>query len=126
MRRLTCALTVSFACLLLAACGSDNAAAPSQQSGEETLPKPDAAAGSVTGMPNPGAPLAPPPADELAIDDDPGLEIEDADAIDPNMPVDPPASGDMEKADIPPEMFPPMPAPTPEPTESRATPPSES
>ncbi len=48
------------ACLLLAACGGDKTASPAQQRGEESLPKPEVASGSVTGMPNPGSPSTQP------------------------------------------------------------------
>ena len=42
-----------FSCCLLAACGGDKAGANGAQ-GDDGLPKPAAAAGSVTGMPDPG------------------------------------------------------------------------
>lgn len=45
---------LSLSCLLVAACGGDKAGTASRQAGEDTLPKPDAVAGSVTGMPDPG------------------------------------------------------------------------
>lgn len=44
-------------CALLAACGDKNAANTGQ--GEDVLPRPAAASGSVTGMPNPGVASAP-------------------------------------------------------------------
>lgn len=92
MRYHTLVPAVFCACLMLAACGADKTATPSQQTGEESLPRPDAAAGSVTGMPNPGTPsVLPPPADDLTTDNEnPDIAIEDASAVDPNLPVDPP------------------------------------
>lgn len=49
-------------CLLLAACGaSDKTSARQSAGGEERLPSPDSASGSVTGMPDPGAPSSQPP-----------------------------------------------------------------
>jgi len=96
MRHHTLALAAFCACLTLAAC-SDNKTAPlSQQTGEESLPQPDATGGSVTGMPNPGAPsVLPPPADAMATagEDagiDSGINTENVDVIDPNLPVAPP------------------------------------
>lgn len=71
-------------CLLLAACGGDNTASPAQQRGEESLPKPEVASGSVTGMPNPGTPSAK-PAPVAALP-----EIDDAHGIDNGMGEDPP------------------------------------
>ena len=46
-------------CTLLVACGGDKASATGA-TGEDGLPKPAAAGGSVTGMPNPGVPDARP------------------------------------------------------------------
>ncbi len=116
-------------CLLLAACGGDKTASNGAQRGEENLPKPDAASGSVTGMPNPGAPSAqpaslprPPADDEIT-----GVDNGDGSPFDPNPPVDPPAidsNGDI--AIPPPDTMPTMPAPTPDPIESRVIPPTES
>ncbi len=96
MRHHTLALAILCACLAIAAC-SDNKTAPlSQQAGEESLPQPDATGGSVTGMPNPGTPsVLPPPADTMATDaEDVGIgtetDVENVDAIDPNLPAAPP------------------------------------
>lgn len=77
------------ACLLLAACGSDKTASTSQQTADESLPKPETTAGSVTGMPNPGAPsTVPAPAGNLATDnEDPGIATEDAPVVDANLPT---------------------------------------
>lgn len=84
--------SILFTCLLLAACGSDKATTPSSSTADENLPKPDAAAGSVTGMPNPGTPSAlPAPADNLATDnEDPDIAAEDAPAVDPDLQTPPP------------------------------------
>ena len=96
MRHHTLALAVFCACLTLAACGDNNTAPPSQQTGEESLPQPDGPGGSVTGMPNPGTPsVLPPPADSTATDGEDaeiptGIDAQNADAIDPNLPVAPP------------------------------------
>lgn len=49
-----------FACVLLAACGGDKTNAGRTQEGEQTLPRPAAAGGSVTGMPDPGVASAVP------------------------------------------------------------------
>ena len=61
-------------CLLLAACGNDEAAARKATSGADELPAPDTVSGSVTGMPNPGQATVvpaevPPPVDEAAMAD---------------------------------------------------------
>ncbi|QIL20066.1 hypothetical protein [Thermomonas sp. HDW16] len=53
-------------CCLLAACGGDKSAAGGA-SGEDGLPKPAAASGSVTGMPNPGVAVAHPAADSAQV-----------------------------------------------------------
>lgn len=47
-------------CLSLAACGADKTAATSGHTDPDGLPQPVAAGGSVTGMPDPGSPSAPP------------------------------------------------------------------
>ena len=74
--------SVLCACLLLAACGSDKSATPPASATTENLPKPDAASGSVTGMPKPGTPAAvPAPADNLATDNE-GPELAPANATD--------------------------------------------
>jgi len=89
-------VSILCACLLLAACSSDKATTPSSSTADENLPKPDSAAGSVTGMPNPGTPSAiPAPADNLAIgNENPDIATEDAPddvpALDPNLPAPPP------------------------------------
>lgn len=61
---------VLFACVLLAACGGgDKTPARQASGGEERLPSPDSANGSVTGMPEPGQAIPPPhPALELPAD----------------------------------------------------------
>lgn len=76
------------ACLLLAACGGDKNNTSSSSNADESLPKPETAAGSVTGMPNPGTPSAlPAPADNLANDnEDPGIATEDT-PVDSNLPT---------------------------------------
>ena len=48
-------LATLLACFLLAACGGDKTATGGSATGDDGLPKPAGAAGSVTGMPNPGA-----------------------------------------------------------------------
>ena len=97
MRYQTRALAIFCTCLVLAACGSDKTATPSQQANEETLPQPDAAAGSVTGMPNPGTPAAlPAPAGNLVTDnedpvnEDAEIATDDASPVDPGQPAAPP------------------------------------
>lgn len=60
-------LATLLACSLLAACGGDKTAAGGSASGEDGLPKPAGAAGSVTGMPNPGA-STPDPGQPVAIE----------------------------------------------------------
>lgn len=85
------------ACLLLAGCGNDESATPpSSTAGSERLPKPDAAAGSVTGMPNPGTPATlPAPADSLGTDL--GNAAEAMPAPDPGLPM-PPVTADAASA----------------------------
>ena len=65
------------ACLLSAGCGKDPAPGTSGAVGEESLPKPDPASGSVTGMPNPGESTPNPgqPVDVPILD---GIETPDA------------------------------------------------
>ena len=98
------------ACGLLVACGGDKAGA-NAAAGEDGLPKPAAASGSVTGMPNPGVadarPAAPrteavielpEPVDAAAADSttvDPALPPAPADAASPALP-DPPATPPVE------------------------------
>ena len=48
-------IALLFCCTLLVACGGDKAGT-NAATGEDGLPKPAAASGSVTGMPNPGVP----------------------------------------------------------------------
>ena len=69
-------LAAMAACLLLAGCGKDTATGASGAAGEDGLPTPDAAGGSVTGMPNPGEstpnpgqPMDAPPADVVETPD---------------------------------------------------------
>lgn len=117
------------ACLLLAACGGDKTATGQAKPGEEGLPQPDAASGSVTGMPNPGTPSAQPPSlPEVAGEDkDMGADDVDGAPFDPNLPTNPPPTGTSGESAIPlPETMPTMPAPTPDPVESRVIPPTES
>lgn len=125
MRNHTLALAIFCACLTLAACGDNKTAPLSQQTGEESLPQPDATGGSVTGMPNPGTPsVMPPPADDMASDDedagiDAGINTENVDAIDPNLPVDPPTIKMDGTFGTPPEdSMPVMPAHPPRPPEA--------
>ena len=128
MRHHTLALASLCACLALAACSNDKTASLSQQPGEDNLPQPDATGGSVTGMPNPGTPSAlRPPADGMPADgEDPAASGDDA-AVDPNLPINPPEIGNAGEMMIPlPEHMPTMPAPVPDPVESRATPPPQS
>lgn len=86
-------------CCLLAACGGDKAGANGAQ-GEDGLPKPAAAGGSVTGMPNPGvadarpaeASVQTPDIVELPEPVDAG-EVAPVDPAAPTMPIDgPPAT----------------------------------
>lgn len=104
------------ACLMLAACGTDKSATPHQQSGDDVLPKPDAAGGSVTGMPNPGAPSAPPPADNLAShSEDAGFATDAVNAVDPDVPMTSAEAGYTDEIAIPPpETIPTMPAQLPQ------------
>lgn len=83
-------------CCLLTACGGDKAGAQAAQ-GEDGLPKPATAGGSVTGMPNPGvADSRPAPASAQAPDivelpepvDD--VEIAPVDPATPPMPIEGP------------------------------------
>ena len=115
-------LAILCVCLMLAACGTDKTTAPTQQTGEEGLPQPDAAGGSVTGMPNPGTPsvLPPPTEDEdVAIDNgDASVATEDGSVIDSNLPVAPPTltvEGTLGK--LPADSMPVMPAHPPLPPE---------
>ena len=132
MRHPSIALAVFVTSLLLAGCGSDTTAASPQLTGEEGLPQPDAAGGSVTGMPNPGAPsVPPPPSDHMTIDSEqPDGEFDDGGFVTPTVPENPPATsttgsnGDI--VNLPPETMPTMPAPTPDPVEVRIAPPAES
>lgn len=132
MRHLSIALAVFVTSLLLAGCGSETSTASPQIAGEEGLPQPDAAGGSVTGMPNPGAPsVLPPPADDLAIDNgEVDVALGDGGLLEPTVPENPPATSSTgskgEMIDLPPETMPTMPAPTPDPVEVRIAPPAES
>lgn len=54
MRTTRLSIVAALAVLLLAGCGKDAAPGTSGAAGEDSLPKPDAVSGSVTGMPNPG------------------------------------------------------------------------
>ncbi len=120
-------IAILCACLMLAACGTDKTATPQQQAGAEGLPLPDAAGGSVTGMPNPGAP-SPPPADDLATESEgAGFATDDANGVEPDFPMTAPEPGNMGEVAIPPpETMPTMPAPVEDPIESRIAPPAES
>lgn len=80
-------------CLLLAACGGDKTAAhAAAQSAEGDLPKPEAASGSVTGMPNPGAPLARPASNAALPDRNAANGIGESIAEEPPRPTDPPSA----------------------------------
>lgn len=109
-------LAILCACLMLAACGTDNSAATHQQPGDDVLPKPDAAGGSVTGMPNPGTPSAPPPVDNLASHSEgAGLVTDDVDAVDPDVPMTSAEAGYTDEIAIPPpETIPTVPAQPPQ------------
>ncbi|MGV8944324.1 hypothetical protein [Thermomonas sp.] len=122
-------LAIMCVCLLLAACGADSTLTTQQQTGADSLPQPEAAAGSVTGMPNPGAPsLKPPPAHDPAMDTENPDVAREAGRIDaPNAPMNPPAPGNFGEIMIPPpDTMPTMPAPTPDPVESRTAAPPQS
>ena len=109
-------LAILCACLMLAACGPDKTATPTQQVGEEGLPQPETAGGSVTGMPNPGTPsVQRQPAADPAVDvEDPGDGTEGGDAVNPGLPVAPPAmTADGTTAKPPADAMPAMPAPPP-------------
>ena len=82
---ITAAMT---ACLLLAGCGKDAAKGASGAAGEDGLPTPDAAGGSVTGMPNPGE-STPTPGQPVDLPPDDVLELP-ADIVpsDGEMPTD--------------------------------------
>lgn len=80
-------------CCLLAACGGDDKAGTANAAGEDGLPRPAAASGSVTGMPNPGvADARPAPRNEPRLDivelPEP-LEPGEIPAPDPAMPPQP-------------------------------------
>lgn len=126
MRHHALDVAVLCACLMLAACGGDKTATPTQQMGEENLPQPNAAGGSVTGMPNPGTPsVLPQPTDDLATDDAaPGLATGDGSEIGQDAPMNPPGIGNTGEMAIPPPQT--MPAPTPDPVESGTAPPPQS
>lgn len=129
MRHHTIALVVMFACLTLAACSDNKTAPTTQQTGENSLPQPNAAGGSVTGMPNPGTPsVLPQPTNDLATnDEDPDVVAEDGTEIGSNLPMNAPETGNSGELGTPlPETMPTMPAPTADPVESRTTPPPQS
>lgn len=134
MRHPSTAFFVLFASLLLAGCGgdADTATASTQIAGEDSLPQPDAAAGSVTGMPNPGTPsVLPPPADDLAIDDgELDGALDDGSLVESSVPENPQETSTTgskgEMVNLPAETMPTMPAPTPDPVEVRIAPPPES
>lgn len=137
MRHHHIAIAIFSGCLLVAACGKNTSATAQQQTAEESLPKPDAAAGSVTGMPNPGTPSTlPPPSDNLPPDnEESGDPAEDAGIMDSNLPLPspplPPQPPQPPQAPLPPPTFkvegtlgkppadtmPTMPAHPPQPTE---------
>lgn len=135
MHHHTFSAAIFCSCLTLAACGADKTATTQQQTSDESLPQPDAAGGSVTGMPNPGTPsVLSPPADGLATDnEDPAKEsvdiaTENTSTVDPNLPVSPPTitiEGPLGKP--PADTMPVMPAHPPHPPEaseqSQAVPP---
>jgi hypothetical protein len=99
-------LVFLLSCCMLAACGGDKADTPRAR-GEDGLPKPAAAAGSVTGMPDPGVAAARPAAaaapqpdmvefpEPLEQDEVAAIDSADAPAPignpvpEPTMPVDP-------------------------------------
>lgn len=87
-------LALLLSCCMLAACGGDKTGADGAQ-GEDGLPKPAAAAGSVTGMPNPGVAEARPAAratQQPDIVEFPelvdGSEVAPADPGTPAMPIE--------------------------------------
>jgi hypothetical protein len=108
MRALPVALLLS--CCLLAACGDEKSEAEKAALGEDGLPKPANASGSVTGMPNPGVaeprPVAVAPAvQETDIADVPEPLPEDQmppPAVDEPPPPPPPPSGSPENVPLPP------------------------
>ena len=73
-------------CGLLAACGGDKTGAKGAQ-GEDGLPKPAAASGSVTGMPNPGVAETRPVVSVAQAPD--SVELPDDVAMDEVAPIDP-------------------------------------
>lgn len=77
-------------CILLVACGGDKAGADAAV-GEDGLPKPAAASGSVTGMPNPGVPEARPATSAMQQPDI--VELPEPEPVDAGdiAPVDPAA-----------------------------------
>ncbi|MDQ3160176.1 MAG: hypothetical protein M3Q51_04030 [Pseudomonadota bacterium] len=121
-------LAMLCACSMLAACGSNENSPAQQQSGDEALPQPVTAGGSVTGMPNPGAPsVRPPPVQDPAnYSVDEGFETDAGNGVDPDYPITTPETDDPGEIAIPPvETMPTMPAPVPDPVESRIAPPPE-
>ena len=121
-------LVLLFTSSLLVACGGDKTPPSQSQSGEEGLPQPGAAAGSVTGMPNPGTPsVQPAPLPRRQTDEGLDIEVGDGTPVDPNLPIEPPVAGQQGEIAIPPpETMPTMPAPVPDPVETRVVPPPES
>lgn len=113
---------------LLVACGGDTAPPGKSQSGEEGLPQPGAAAGSVTGMPNPGTrSVQPAPLPQRQAEAAPELEGSDGTPFDPDLPSAPPVDGTQGEIGIPPpDTMPTMPAPVPDPVETRLIPPPQS
>lgn len=81
-------------CVLLAACGGDKAGAEGAP-GEDGLPRPAAASGSVTGMPNPGVADTRPEAaaaqetDIAELPEPVDGDADDITATDPGLPTDP-------------------------------------
>jgi hypothetical protein len=111
-------------CCMLAACGGDKADTPHARD-EDGLPKPAAAAGSVTGMPNPGVAAARPAADAASQPDmvefpEP-LEQDDLAAVDPAdapAPIGNPVPAPESTMPVDPHA-PPPPPPPPEETANR-------
>jgi len=112
---------ILLSCCLLVACGNEESAADKAPVGEDGLPKPASASGSVTGMPNPGVaeprPVAAPPqdADIAEIPEPLPEEIPPPETgMPPPAPPPPAYDGSPEMVPLPPLEPTPPPPPPPE------------
>lgn len=80
---------------MLAACAGESPESRASAQGEDSLPRPGASSGSVTGMPNPGTANAVPPADGAIPDVTLVLPVEPGPGMaTPDQPTSPDPSGD--------------------------------